>query len=251
MSGRDEAGFCASCRWFRDESAVVNDMIQSRHPDGKTALPYLAVCCLFFSACSLITGPEETGLSVSPESLDFGVAFHSLPITVSCSGSESFQWHVSEMPEWLTVSPSSGTAHKADTSLQATVTRFDLNDGSYTAAFTISSDGEEVTVPVSMKVDGPYLHVSESELNFGTALTAISVVISNIGNGILKYQIITSKDWISVSPVSGEIANQPQEVVVTVDRTELSPGDYSTDLMIKTVERQLSVDVSVSIPPDG
>ncbi len=222
--------------------------ILARSPGCKRFRIHLAICGLLLSACGLITEPEETGLSVSPESLDFGIAFRSLTLTVSHPGSESFQWRVSEMPEWLEVSPSSGISHKADTNLQATVTRFDLDDGEYTAAFTISSDGEDVTVPVSMKVNGPYLDVSESELIFGTVYSTLSFVISNIGNRSFAYQITTSKDWISVSPASGEVASHPQEVEVTVDRTELEPGEYSAVLEIESTDtRKVQVDVSVSI----
>ncbi|HKJ69682.1 MAG TPA: BACON domain-containing carbohydrate-binding protein [bacterium] len=224
---------------------------QSRYPAYPLPLIYLMVFSLIVMACSGLTDPEETGLTVSPESLDFGIAYYSLPLTISRTGQIPFEWRISEYPDWLTVSSASGLSQKADTSLNITAIRSDMADGEYTATLTVASDGQERKVPVSIKVNGPYLMVLQSTLQFDITSGPRILVVSNIGNGILRYQITTSADWLSVNPDAGEVTSRPQEVEVSVDRTDLKPGNYSAVLVIHTEKNQRRVEVTLIMPPDG
>lgn len=50
--------------------------------------------------------------------------------------------------------------------------------------------------------------------------------IRNSGAGRLRYQISTDKDWISISPTSGESKGEWDEIEVTVDTSNLSVGTH-------------------------
>jgi uncharacterized protein (TIGR02145 family) len=67
----------------------------------------------------------------------------------------------------------------------------------------------------------PTLNLSDTILNFELDLTSIPVTISNIGKGKITYFVITSQDWITIYPSSGEVTDETDTIRVTINKTGL------------------------------
>ncbi len=83
---------------------------------------------------------------------------------------------------------------------------------------------EAKTEEVNFTLSGvPIPGITASYLDFGLDLTSLTFVISNIGKRKLSYVINTNKNWIAVSPFSGEIINNETDTIrVTIDRSNLT-----------------------------
>ena len=97
-------------------------------------------------------GPAAPVLSVSPDSLDFGATQPQKTFNISNAGGGTLTWSVSEDKTWLSVSPTSGTG--ADT-ITVNVDRSGLSPGDYTTDISVSSNGGNETVQVTMEVEAP------------------------------------------------------------------------------------------------
>ena len=82
---------------------------------------------------------------------------------------------------------------------------------------------EAKTAEIKFEISGvPIPSISATYMDFGLDLTSMMFVISNIGKRKLSYVINSSKDWIAVSPFSGEILDETDTIRVTINRTALS-----------------------------
>ena len=61
-------------------------------------------------------------------------------------------------------------------------------------------------------------------LDFGFDSTRNSFTFKNIGTGTLHFSIFKTQEWISVSPIIGDLTTQPQTITVTINRAGLLPG---------------------------
>jgi hypothetical protein len=104
-------------------------------------------------------------------------------------------------------------------------------------AFNTSSKNIEVetakTKEINFTLSGiPMPDVSASYLDFGLDRTSLSFTISNIGQGKIIYNIISSQEWIAVSPSSGDVTDETDSIIVTINKTELSDSIYKETIRI-------------------
>ncbi len=99
----------------------------------------------------------------------------------------------------------------------------------------------------------PILSVSPATLDFGTSLTSLTFQISNSGSGSLTWNVSENPDkpWItSLSPASG---SGNATVTVSVDRSGLSPSDYSGRITVSSNggNQDLTINMSVGSVSDN
>jgi uncharacterized protein (TIGR02145 family) len=95
------------------------------------------------------------------------------------------------------------------------------------------------TKQIDFSLNGiPLPKPSVSFLDFGLDSTVIRFSISNIGKGKFTYFLTSSKDWISVTPSSGEITSETNNIVVTVNKTGLSNTAYKETIKLISIEGQ-------------
>lgn len=95
---------------------------------------------------------------------------------------------------------------------------------------------EAKTREIDFALNGiPVPSFSDNLLDFGLDSTTLSFTISNIGKGKLIYNLITSQDWITVNPASGDITGETDSITVTIDKTGLSANVYKETIRIATV----------------
>ncbi|MCK4295290.1 MAG: fibronectin type III domain-containing protein, partial [Candidatus Marinimicrobia bacterium] len=149
---------------------------------------------------------------------------------------------------WISYSPNSGTTDTEIDEIKVTVDRLGLSPGNYTGNITVSSDGGNQNIVVSMTVpDEPLLLISPKTLDFGDTLTTLTFDVANAGTGDLNWSISDNQEWITTSPTAG---TNYGTVNVTVSRDGISPGDYSGTVTVSSNGGTEYVEVYMNMPAD-
>ncbi len=191
-----------------------------------------------FTATGSITTAET--VFVSPAALPFSFLAgsatpSSLSLTITNGTSQSVMFSATTSGEkWLSVSPSSPTV-AAFSSTMATVTVHpaSLAPGTYTGTVTLAASGQQFVVPVTVTISSAQLAIaiSQTALRFQVAAGAgappsQSITVLNQGTGPLNWSAKASAlfgSWLSVAPSAG---SGGEVATVSVDPTNLAPGDY-------------------------
>ncbi|MBL7046505.1 MAG: carboxypeptidase regulatory-like domain-containing protein [Candidatus Marinimicrobia bacterium] len=92
---------------------------------------------------------------------------------------------------------------------------------------TSSSSVILVTIP-----ELHYLLVSNDSLFYNDDQTSLTFDITNSGTGTLTWTISDDMTWLSVTPTTGNTTTESDQITATVDRTGLSPGNYSGTITV-------------------
>lgn len=193
------------------------------------------------SGSGSVTTANSGAISAMPSSLAFsflhgGAPSSSQPISLGNGTQQSANFSVTTGGEsWLSVSPASGSvAAFTNTTLSATVQSSGLAPGTYTGSISIAVSGGPtfaVAVTVTVGSASQVLELSQTSLRFrvaagaGTQL-AQSILVLNPGTGSLNWTAKASTlfgSWLSVAPGNGVSGSS---ATVSVDPTNLAPGDY-------------------------
>ena len=191
---------------------------------------------------------QPAQLLVSPQSLNFGQTETSLQLTIDNGGDDELSWQVSSDQSWLTSFPTTGTTTSETDEITVSVNRGLLSVGDYNANLSFTSNGGDLTVPVSMEVTPVGLIVSTNALDFGEIESEISFTISNSGSGELNWSISTSDSWITASPTSGMITTNSEDVAVSIERSNLTAGTYDGSITIDSNGGNQTISVSMVVP---
>jgi uncharacterized protein (TIGR02145 family) len=81
----------------------------------------------------------------------------------------------------------------------------------------------------------PIPKISDKNLDFGLDSTIRFFTISNIGRDTLKYSINANQNWITVFPFSGEVTDETDTLVVSINKTGLSNNIQKGKILISSV----------------
>jgi len=172
-------------------------------------------------------------LSVTPTALDFGTKETEKKIEIKNNGTGTLIWTLSENLKWVTTDKISEEATTEANHVTVTVNRDGLEPGNYSGSLSITSNGDNQDIHVTMEVkEEPKLSVTPSELDFGEYENQKTIEIENTGNFILIWSIIENSHWLTVSPKSGNTTEETDQIILSVNRDELEPGNYSDTLLI-------------------
>ena len=108
--------------------------------------------------------------------------------------------------------------------------------------------------------DLQFVGVSDEKIEFGLFENEKQFVITNIDSFDVNWEIISTLDWITVSPMNGKInAAEPDTVTVKINRSKLTPGIYSDKVEInfenktnsKFVELLMEIKAQISVSVDS
>jgi len=189
-------------------------------------------------------------LSRSPSSLDFETSSTSKTFTVWNSGGGTLNYTINDSKNWISVSPTSGSSTGEHDTITVSVNRSGLSEGHYTGTVTINSNGGSQTVQIAMDVPAPTPHLScsPSSIDFGLSSISATFSIWNSGGGILKYNITTNVDWISVSSSSGTICRTTHRITILIDRSQLLSGEHTGVIKVSSNGGDAMVPVIVQVP---
>lgn len=95
-------------------------------------------------------------LAVAPDTLNFGSDLTSLTFSITNIGGSSLNWSASSTKAWLTLTDNAGSLNAGEQKIvTANVTRDGLLSGSHLATLTITSNGGESEIPVTMVNQSP------------------------------------------------------------------------------------------------
>jgi hypothetical protein len=165
-------------------------------------------------------------LAFSPTEFHFGPAGTDDTLTVWNSRGGDLEWSVYDPAGWLTRSPSSGTNFGE---VHLHVDRTGMGNGTFTAWLSLTSNGGNTNILVSMVNEIPVLQVSPASLSFAWTEDEKYLDIINDGDDDLSWNVTGDRTWMSASPASGFNDGQ---VAVTIDRTGLADGPYAGSLTV-------------------
>ena len=97
----------------------------------------------------------------------------------------------------------------------------------------------------------PVTNFSPTFLDFGFDSTSLELVVSNSGRGKLTYLFRPSQEWISVHPLSGEVSEEADTIVVTINKSGLPEKTIKERLqMVSLLGGDIQVD-TIPIYLDG
>ncbi len=192
--------------------------------------------------------PSTANLVVSKNSFDFGNDATSHGLDISNNGSAALNWSITEDASWLSCSPTSGTVHAGEKAATIiTVDRSNLDRGNYSQVIVVSSNGGSIDIHVSMSVQGITITATPDQLDFGSTATELPLTLKNSASGSIRYSIASSNDWLKTDKNQGTLS-QSEQIMVSVERSGMSEGDYSGSLTITADDNQLEIPVRMSIP---
>ncbi len=175
-------------------------------------------------------------------------------------GDQNLTWNIIENPEavWITrIEPNSGTLGKLQTtSAKIEINRAGLAYGNYQGSIQINSNGGTHIITIYMSVQPPtpnYQH-QPTALNFGGILNKQRFVIKNTGTGVGNWSVANQQaiPWLTdVNPTGNSLKPLVGDtVILTVDRTNLSPGIYGQTLNITTDTKPISIPLQLKVGKD-
>jgi hypothetical protein len=207
--------------------------------------------------------PDRGQIHVTPASLNFGEAATKLNLLIQNTGASTVSYSAQSSDSWLTLGSTSGTILPGVTRvIEVTASRAGLSaTGSYQASIQLTSNGGNVTVPVTLQVPPSptpppsppptQIHVTPASLNFGEAATKLNLLIQNTGASTVSYSAQSSNSWLTLGSTSGTILPGVTRVIeVTASRAGLSAtGSYQASIQLTSNGGNVTVPVSLQVPP--
>jgi len=191
-------------------------------------------------------------LSVSVPSIDFGTTQSTSSFVLSNATSVgTISYSIALSANWLSLNPTSGTISNGNATITVTATRAGLAFGNYSTNITVTSNGGNQDIPVTMTVsnpNAPQLTVSPIAIDFGTNLTSLSFTIQNTGTGKLSWNASSAQSWISITPTSDTSVSGIDNVKITVNRSGLPPTNYTGAISVTSNAGSQSVSVKMNVP---
>ncbi|MDZ4857625.1 MAG: VWA domain-containing protein [Candidatus Hydrogenedentes bacterium] len=195
--------------------------------------------------------PLPPTLQINPAGLDFGTTDTVEELDVENAGEGTVTWTLEESIPWLTTSLANGATSATPTTVVVTVNRTGMSPGAYTDNIEFTSDGGDITLPVSMTVPGPtpLLGINPTALDFETNTAQLQFTVRNTGTGTLNWTITESIPWLSLDVSTGTTTSETETITATVDRGALAAKDYSGTLAITSNGGAANISVDMTVAP--
>lgn len=131
-------------------------------------------------------------------------------------------------------------------------------DGNGYAHFVWQDRGDVYYDKYSVPPPDPFLQVEPQSLGFtieGQNPDPVTIVVRNIGEKVLNYEVTVDKDWMVVTPASGNLKQEEEdELAVTVDARTLDEGIHTGTIEFTSEEAlnsplRMKVTLDVLAPP--
>lgn len=116
---------------------------------------------------------------------------------------------------------------------------------SLTKTYTLTA-GKNVNTELFLNPLTTNMEVSPNVLNFGDLETSLELFISKKVLDNVSYSIKKDADWISVSPTNGTISSTVAKISVVIDRSLLSVGEYTGNIIISGSKGDIVIPVHMS-----
>ena len=199
-------------------------------------------------------------LEVETQTLHFGAQTDTRALVLRNRGTGNLNYSIATSgAAWLSVEGErSGIVTDTPITANIRVNRTGLGFGEYTGQLTITSNGGDSTVVVTLEVvgmDEPRLSVSPTQVDFGTDQNRTNFAIENFGTGTLTWQLVDLPSWLSASPIEGESSGEADQVTLTLNRSRLNGGENFGEFTVRSNHQDVLVPVKATVesmgPGDG
>ena len=199
--------------------------------------------------------PKSPKLSLSKTSLDFGTVATEDSFSVNNSGGGTLSWELSKQANWLDVSPASGSlASGRSDNVSVTVSRSGLSPGVYNDNISVTSNGGNSNIRVSMEVPKRgdwYVHPNGSNSNSGHSwedakLTIGAAMDSAMPGDVIrvasgKYvELVSFKDGIILIGQGAERTTIEYEDSVVIHAAHVQSGEITGFTIVRKGEGENS-----------
>ena len=201
------------------------------------------------SVDTIVKGEQETDLlQIQPDVVAFGETATSTDVQFTYSGASDLTYdtkinYLIGPLGWLMVSPAQGICVAGQPrAVTLTAVRGTLPAGGCSAEVVVTVGEFSKKFLVSMAVVAAA--ISTDTVTFGSDLTSAKIEIWSTSDSNLQYQVTDAPSWLKVDGATGT-SKGPQDrrtVSLTVDRSGLPVGTYTSEVTIQTVTDQTSAD---------
>jgi hypothetical protein len=211
-----------------------------------------------------LTVPEPIPLlEVTPAEIELRAAENETFIRVRNTGTGELIWNLVSNDPWITFAPGDPTSGIQTTNNQIIdieIDRATLNPGPQTGSVSVTSNGGDQNVSITVAVLPPTLSVNPDLLDFGTRDLVENILIFNAGVGTVNWSIDTTTFpvWLrdadgvplitdTSDPVTGD---ETDLVKISVNRVGLMPGDYAFDtpgIVVNSDAGQVAIPTYLSV----
>ncbi len=201
--------------------------------DSEVEVPVAATPLICCSPKSFSFNATEGGSNPANQTLE-----------ISNSGVDTISWTLSDNATWLSENPTSGSSAGENDTVAVSVDITGMSAGDYSASITIPAAGainSPQVVPVSL-----HISLSTSQISFWSESESLSftaveggsdpvketLYIWNSGIGTLNWTLSDDAAWLSEKPTGGNSTSAHDPVVLSVNTTGVSAGDYSANITI-------------------
>lgn len=182
---------------------------------------------------SIDTAPQ---ISVTPTELNFRDNLNSLDLNIENIGTGELIWQIESVSQpWIFITIVTGSTSNNE-SILVEVNRAGLDPGPHSGEIRITSNGGNVTVPVSLTVgQQPELDFNPLEFNFNQNHLSDNLSLGNTGGGTLVWQAVPNVGWLLMSSDSGSTTIERETITVSVDQAvTLGPGVHEGEINISS-----------------
>ncbi|MDX9975792.1 MAG: VWA domain-containing protein, partial [FCB group bacterium] len=177
-----------------------------------------------------------------------GTELDFMNVTIRNTGSGTLDWSfdTSTLPEWLSITPQTGTAILDQINVvRVSVDRTGLSSGGYIHRIPLNSNAQDIFLEVSMQVPlRPDIGVDPTELRLGVDSDIGVAFVANTGdaNTLLSFKVESDTEWLFFSPrtstsigTAGPIKDW-KRINVAVDRSLLETDGGTGILTITAID---------------
>ena len=199
--------------------------------------------------------PVESQLILSPNELLINDD-QTGTLSLSVQPANTFQWNVASKPDWIQVSPSSGTINNQILQLQVTPLTTDLSPGNFNGTLEIITNGAgKATSSIRLSVaPHPIATVSSQEISFAETESEKTITVTNSGTGNLTWALQDLPEWLTLNSYAESLGEgESFEILATVDRTGLPVGLISGQgkLVSNSEEGDITLEFSMDVPANA
>jgi len=185
-------------------------------------------------------------LNISPTTLSWDASANGdKTFTIATTADSQIEYTISNIPAWLTVTPTTGAVTKTGGPQTVTVHINNRTAGTQSAVMSILpkiGTRSYSAKTFSVTVVAAAISLSVGNLTFDPGTDTQTFQIWNSGSGTLDYQITSDANWLTVTPAAGQSTGESNKTTVTatVNRTGLTPGTYTATLTTRSTQPGVS-----------
>jgi hypothetical protein len=209
------------------------------------------IAALFIGGCGKDepTGPNNTQkakIEIGRDSINFDAARTFQRILITNSGEGVLEWSISEKPDWVSVSKTSGKVETGSDTLFVRVDLAEVPYGNYSGFIKFNSNGGTFDLSVSLANEAPILRITNTNLNFDRHYSVETVIIENVGGSQLIWNITTKPEWLWSSKSGDTLRSESENVLFAVDLQAAPYGDFNEIVPIESNGGNSSIQVYLS-----